>query len=157
MPVLSPRLSSLWEVGLVTPIPAELARPLIDSLVNEVVVHDQAIDDVVPREPIGCREAIELALRRIGEVDVSTRWTDAEMYGRTPADPMPTDPEWAGATMLTDRLVIPATQRSSARVRVGATRLSSATRCGYCEACWIAVGGVGMRRGRRHPTDLRVG
>ena len=37
VPVLSPRLSSLW-VGLVTPIPTDLARPLIDSLVNEVVV-----------------------------------------------------------------------------------------------------------------------
>ena len=63
VPVLSPRLSSLW-VGLVTPIPADLARPLIDSLVNEVVVHDHAIDEVVPHHPIGCREAIELALRR---------------------------------------------------------------------------------------------
>ena len=72
VPVLSPRLSSLW-VGLVTPIPAELARPLIDSLVNEVVVQDHAIDDVVRREPIGCRKAIELAPRRIGEVEVSTR------------------------------------------------------------------------------------
>ncbi len=87
-------------VGLVTPNPAELARPLIDSLVNEVVVHDHTIHDVVSREPIGCREAIELALRRIGEVDVSTRWTDAEMYGRTPADPMrmPTDPETRSAS-----------------------------------------------------------
>ena len=105
VPVLSPRLSSLW-VGLVTPIPADLARPLIDSLVNEVVVHDHAIDEVVPHHPIGCREAIELALRRVGDVDVSTRWTDAELYGRTPADPMPTDPDWAGATVLSDRQVV---------------------------------------------------
>ncbi|MBK5287145.1 MAG: NAD(P)H-binding protein, partial [Acidimicrobiia bacterium] len=42
VPVLSPKLSSLW-VGLVTPIPADLARPLIDSLVNEVVVVDPSI------------------------------------------------------------------------------------------------------------------
>ena len=162
VPVLSPRLSSLW-VGLVTPIPAELARPLIDSLVNEVVVHDHAIDDVVPREPIGCREAIELALRRIGEVDVSTRWTDAEMYGRTPADPMPTDPEWAGATMLTDRQVVHTNATPDALFRevcaLGGDR-------GWLvgNSLWVlrglldrTVGGVGMRRGRRHPTDLRVG
>jgi hypothetical protein len=74
VPVLSPRLSSLW-VGLVTPIPANLARPLIDSL----VVSDHAIDEVVAHQPIGCREAIEVALRRVGALDVSTRWTDAEL------------------------------------------------------------------------------
>jgi len=105
VPVLSPRLSSLW-VGLVTPIPADLARPLIDSLVNEVVVRDHAIDRVVPHYPIGCRDAIALALQRVGELDVSTRWTDAELYGRSPADPIPTDPGWAGATVLVDRQVV---------------------------------------------------
>ena len=51
VPVLSPRLSSLW-VGLVTPVPANLARPLIDSLVNEVVVRDDTIRSIVPFTPI---------------------------------------------------------------------------------------------------------
>ena len=126
VPVLSPRLSSLW-VGLVTPIPAGLARPLIDSLVNEVVVHDRAIDQVVPHQPIGCREAIELALRRAGEVDVSTRWTDAELYGRTPADPMPADPDWAGATIFTDRQsFLPTRPRTCCFVR---------------SARWVAIAG----------------
>jgi uncharacterized protein YbjT (DUF2867 family) len=36
VPILTPRLSSLW-VGLVTPVPANLARPLVESLRNEVV------------------------------------------------------------------------------------------------------------------------
>lgn len=162
VPVLSPRLSSLW-VGLVTPIPAQLARPLIDSLVNEVVVHDHAIDDVVPCEPIGCREAIELAVRRIGEVDVSTRWTDAEMYGRTPADPMPSDPEWAGATMLTDRRVVHTNATPGALFRevcaLGGDRGWLVGNSLWVLRGWLdrIVGGVGMRRGRRHPTDLRVG
>ena len=86
VPVLSPRLSSLW-VGLVTPLPASLARPLVDSLVNEVVVHDHSIDDVVPHEPISCEAAIREALRRVGELDVPTRWTDAQLLGCSPADP----------------------------------------------------------------------
>ncbi len=116
VPVLSPRLSSLW-VGLVTPIPADLARPLIDSLVNEVVVHSHAIDKVVPHHPIGCREAIELALRRVGDLEVSTHWTDAELYGRTPADPISTDPDWAGATILTDRQVVHTNATSEALYR----------------------------------------
>ncbi len=162
VPVLSPRLSSLW-VGLVTPIPAELARPLIDSLVNEVVVRDHAIDEVVPREPISSREAVELALRRIGTVGVSTRWTDAEMSGRTPADPMPTDTEWAGARMLIDRRVVHTC--ASPDALFGAVCALGGDG-GWLVGNWLwalrgwmdrAVGGVGMRRGRRHPTDLRAG
>jgi len=162
VPVLSPRLSSLW-VGLVTPIPTDLARPLIDSLVNEVVVNDHTIDRVVPHEPIGCREAIELALRRIGDVDVSTRWTDAELYGRTPADPMPADPDWAGATILADVQTIHTNATRDVLYRevcgLGGDR-------GWLVGNWLwtvrggidrIVGGVGMRRGRRHPTELRVG
>ena len=162
LPVLSPRLSSLW-VGLVTPIPADLARPLIDSLVNEVVVHDHTIESVVPHRPIGCRAAIDLALRRVGELDVYTSWTDAELYGRTPADPVPADPDWAGATVLTDRQVVDTSASPDAVFHavggLGGDR-------GWLVGGWLwsvrgwmdlVVGGVGMRRGRRHATELRVG
>ena len=41
VPLLTPRLSSYW-VHLVTPIPASIARPLIDGLRNEVIVRDDA-------------------------------------------------------------------------------------------------------------------
>jgi uncharacterized protein YbjT (DUF2867 family) len=162
VPVLSPRLSSLW-VGLVTPIPADLARPLIDSLANEVVVHDHAIDAVVPHRPIGCRDAIDLALRRVGELEVYTSWTDAELYGRTPADPVPADPDWAGATVLTDRQVVE-TDASPELVFREVSALGGDR--GWLVGGWlwavrgwmdILGGGVGMRRGRRHATELRVG
>ena len=64
VPVLTPRLSSLW-VGLVTPLPADLARPLVESLINEVVVTrppDRA--SVVDQPPISFRRAVELGLQR---------------------------------------------------------------------------------------------
>jgi hypothetical protein len=162
VPVLSPRLSSLW-IGLVTPLPTDLARPLVDSLVNEVVVRDRSIDDVVDHHPIGCREAIELALRRVGELDVVTRWTDAELFGRSPADPMPTDPDWSGATVLVDRQVVETTATPTALYGV-INALGGEQ--GWLVGGWLwairgwldlLVGGVGMRRGRRHPTELRVG
>ncbi len=162
VPVLSPRLSSLW-VGLVTPLPADIARPLIDSLVNEVVVRDHSIDTVVPHHPIGCREAIELALQRVGELDVSTHWTDAELYGRSPADPIPTDPAWAGATVLVDRQIVRTT--ASPEALFGVISALGGER-GWLVGNWLWIirgwldlfaGGVGMRRGRRHPSELRVG
>ena len=162
VPVLSPSLSSRW-VGLVTPLPADLARPLIDSLVNEVVVRDHAIDAVVPRQPLPYRDAVDMALRRVRDLRVQTTWADAELRGRSPADPLPADPEWAGGTMLSD-VQTAHSPRSPDSV--------FATICGIGgERGWFAgdflwttrgvldrlVGGVGMRRGRRHPDELRIG
>jgi hypothetical protein len=62
VPVLTPRLSSYW-INLVTPVSAELARPLVDGLKNEMICHDQAILDLIPIERTPIREAIRLALQ----------------------------------------------------------------------------------------------
>lgn len=162
VPVLSPRLSSLW-VGLVTPIPPSLARPLIDSLVNEVVVAQPTIEQIVDHQPIDCRRAIQLALRRVEELEVSTHWTDAELHGRSPADSMPTDPTWSGGTMLTDEQTIHTSASADALYRVvcslGGDRGWPAGQWMWTIRGWLdrAVGGVGLRRGRRDPDELRVG
>jgi len=162
VPVLTPGLSSLW-VGLVTPVPADLARPLIDSLVNEVVVRDDAIRRIVPIEPIGARESIRRALARVRDLDVSTRWTDAELFGRDPADPMPNDPSWSGGVVFVDHQTVEADVDADA-VFAEVARLGGER--GWLVGNWLwsirglldlVFGGVGMRRGSRHPTDLRVG
>ena len=62
VPVLTPRLSSYW-VNLVTPLPASIARPLIDGLRNEVVVQDRSASDAFPDiHPMGYREAVRESL-----------------------------------------------------------------------------------------------
>jgi uncharacterized protein YbjT (DUF2867 family) len=61
VPVLTPRLSSYW-INLVTPVSAELARPLVDGLKNEMICHDQTILDLISFERTPIREAIRLAL-----------------------------------------------------------------------------------------------
>jgi uncharacterized protein YbjT (DUF2867 family) len=62
VPVLTPRLSSYW-VNLVTPLPASIARPLIDGLRNEVVVKDGSSRDAFPEvQPMGYRAAVRDAL-----------------------------------------------------------------------------------------------
>ena len=62
VPLLSPRLSALW-LGLVTDVDRQAGRSLVDSMTNEVVVHDPAIRKVVPFEPMGYDEAVRQALR----------------------------------------------------------------------------------------------
>jgi uncharacterized protein YbjT (DUF2867 family) len=54
VPILSPRLSSLW-IGLVTPVDPGVARPLIEGLATETVVTDSAgmaLLPAVPRTPL---------------------------------------------------------------------------------------------------------
>jgi uncharacterized protein YbjT (DUF2867 family) len=166
VPVLTPRLSSLW-VGLVTPLPTGLARPLVDSLVNEVVVHDRAIEQLVPHDALPLTEALQLALTRIKDLDVATTWASAGRIGAGPLsgpeDPQPDDPTWAGGTVLTDerrvRSAAPIPALFTAVCALGGER-------GYHSArlLWEVrgvvdklVGGIGLRRGRRHPTELSVG
>jgi uncharacterized protein YbjT (DUF2867 family) len=60
VPLLTPGLSSLW-IGLVTPVDAGVARPLIESLASETVVTDPEPARVFDVAPMGCREALELA------------------------------------------------------------------------------------------------
>ena len=162
VPVLTPSLSSLW-VGLVTPIPAGLARPLVESLLNEVVVRDHTIESLLPRPLLSVRDAIGLALKQEHELDVPTTWAGAELYGASPADPLPTDPEWSGGTVLCDTREVHVD--ASAR-DVWATVTSIGGRTGWYAfpLAWAVrglidrlLGGPGMRRGRRHPDELRVG
>ncbi len=162
VPVLTPRLSSYW-VGLVTPLPVGLARPLIDSLENEVVVHDDAITTIVPRELLPLRRAIELALARTRDVEVTTSWAEAELVGRGPADPVPSDPDWSGGIVLDDTQTVHSSA-SLADVYANVCSIGGARGWLVAEPLWEVrgladrmLGGPGMRRGRRHPTQLRVG
>ena len=103
VPVLTPSLSSHW-VGLVTPVPASLARPLVDSLRHEVVCKEHDIAEYVPDPPEGLVDfngAVELALKRVREYDVATAWHSADLPG-APSDPLPTDPDWAGGSLYVD-------------------------------------------------------
>jgi hypothetical protein len=98
LPFLTPTIASLW-VGLVTPIPAGLARPLVESLHCDAVVNDHDIDAVIPPPPgglTGYRDAVSLALLRVAQGRVETTWAGASPSG-SPSEPLPSDPQWAGA------------------------------------------------------------
>ena len=169
LPVLTPRLSSLW-VGLVTPLPRSLARPLVDSLVNEVVVNDDEITHLLPGPLFTYRDAVRRALGRMASNSVSTSWSGAELVsssglgtGHGVAAPMPTDPGWSGGTVLADRRTH-TFDASPADAYAVITAIGG--RNGWFSSEWLwrirgladkVVGGPGMRRGRRDPIHLRVG
>lgn len=171
VPVLTPRLSSLW-IGLVTPLPAGLARPLVESLRTEVVVDPARAGVLDGAAPLSFREAVGLALHRVQDLEVATTWASAELRrvrgpGSLPprdqhADPHPDDPDWSGGTMLVDRRS--ATTPLPPDELFGAVRGVGGERGYAAHVLWeirglldAAVGGIGMRRGRRHPDELSVG
>ncbi len=184
--VLSPKLSSHW-VGLVTPLPTGLAKPLVASLVNEVVADTSVVDELLPRECLSFDTAVGLALRRVRDLEVPSSWADAELLRpglvarreTTPrqraraalghgeadvqAEPQPHDPEWAGGTLLSDERVAiseaPVEDLFAQVCSIGGDR-------GWpvADLLWevrgfadTVIGGIGTRRGRRHPTALAVG
>jgi len=164
VPMLSPGLSSHW-VGLVTPVPASLARPLTESLRHEVVCHEHDIARYVPDppgHPIGFDEAVRLALRRVRDAQVATRWSSASVPG-APSDPLPTDPDWAGGSLYTDAREIDVDAPRAALWRViegiGGENGWYSFPLAWALRGWLdrLVGGVGLRRGRRDAARLRVG
>ena len=165
IPVLTPGLSSLW-IGLVTPVPTALARPLVGSLISEVVADPaKSINDVIPPPPEGLTDvatAINLALSKITDHGVETRWSDATAP-TAPWQKAQGDPEWAGESVLRDRREaltdIPIEKIWRQIEGIGGDH-------GWfgSDFLWWGrgvldrfIGGVGLRRGRRDPDYLRVG
>jgi hypothetical protein len=101
LPFLTPTIASLW-VGTVTPIPPGLARPLIESLECDAVMGNFDIDTIIEPPPAGLtgyRRAVALALNRAthGYPDATWDSLQSEM-----AEPLPSDPDWAGEIVYTD-------------------------------------------------------
>jgi uncharacterized protein YbjT (DUF2867 family) len=162
--VLTPSLSSHW-VGLVTPVPGGLARPLVESLRHDVVAAEHDIARYVPDPPgglTGFDEAVRLALRRIQDRDVATRWTSASLPG-APSDPLPTDPNWAGGSLYEDVREEPTGAPPGALWKIiegiGGQHGWYSWPLAWQARGWLdrTIGGPGMRRGRRDPDHLRTG
>jgi uncharacterized protein YbjT (DUF2867 family) len=164
VPVLTPALSSYW-VGFVTPVPATLARPLVESLRTEVVCREHDIADYVPDPPDGLirfERAVGLALSRVREATVATRWSESEWPGAA-SDSLRTDPNWAGGSLYTDERTreVAAPRDATWRVveGIGGDNGWYSFPLAWAVRGWLdrLVGGVGLRRGRRDPKRLRVG
>jgi len=165
VPVLTPKLSSLW-IGLVTPVPTSLARPLVESLISEVVADPKkSVDSIIPKPAEGLlsiETAISLALSRVAESDVVTRWSDAS-FPTAPWQKAQGDPDWAGEMVLRDRREV-FTDVPAAAIWQVIESIGGNNGWHGSDFLWYVrglidrgFGGVGLRRGRRDPNTLHVG
>ncbi len=160
VPVLSPRLSSYW-VHWVTPVPASIARPLIEGLRSEVIVRDDTARRLFADiHPMGYRQALEKALETLRTGEVETSWCDAVTTSSGVGAPV---------CLINDQGMIVERRERQARAPAAAVYRVFAGLGG--ERGWPSlaftwrirgaadrlVGGVGVRRGRRDPDELRVG
>lgn len=164
LPVLTPWLASQW-VNLVTPIPRNLAIPIIASLQYDCVMHESDIDEYIPRPAgglTGYRRAVRLALCRMRDGDVETSWRNSSIEGAS-SNPLPSDPDWAGHVVYTDLREKTTTAAPEALWRV-IESIGGENGWYSFPLAWAVrglldklVGGVGLRRGRRNPDHLHAG
>ncbi len=156
VPVLAPRLAALW-VGLVTPIPNTLAVPLIQGVVHPVLADTTLAErDFHEIHPLAYKDAVARAIDDTERRAVTTRWSGA--LGSTPA-----------VTMSLEQGLIREIRTCRAKTspeNVFAEVASLGGERGWAAWNWAwrvrglldrLVGGPGLRRGRRHPTELLVG
>ena len=160
VPVLTPRLSSHW-VHWMTPIPANIARPLIDGLQNEVIVRDDLAVEIFPDiELFDYKTSVRRALARLEASQIESSWSDALVSSQ---GDRPTVELKNTEGMIIERR-IQLTSASQEDVYKSFTSLGGERGWLYMNWIWQVrgiidrlVGGVGFRRGRRSPTDLRAG
>ena len=161
VPMLTPTLSAYW-IHHISPVPHSIALPLTEGLSSNAVCSDKRILSIVPQKLLSPREAIRTALDKITQEQVDTCWADAgEII--TPEWAHCGDADWAGGTIM----------QCGYRVRIKATpdevwlpvsRIGGNTGWYYADSLWWLrglmdrwFGGFGLRRGRRHSTELQVG
>ena len=158
VPVLTPYLSSLW-LGLITPLYARIGRQLIESIVHSTIVQDFSAKEVFNVNPVGIEVAIQQALCNEDKEFAETRWSDA--LSSTGEQKSGFGIKF-GSRMLDSRVA--EVNASAKKAFVPIQRIGGATgwyswNFLWCLRGWLdlLVGGIGMRRGRSHPTELAIG
>lgn len=155
VPVLTPRLSSYW-LWLVTSVPTNLARALIEGLAHDLIADDRALRHLVPQRLLTFREAARAALDAERRLEVVGRWVEGSMMHRR------WNPRYSFYAKRSG-----ATADSPASVEALWREVLTVGRDGdffYGRDLWLLrrladwlLIGPALRRPRRHPTELRVG
>ncbi|MBD3385282.1 DUF2867 domain-containing protein [candidate division KSB1 bacterium] len=152
VPVLTPHLSAYW-LNLMTTVPMSLAFSLVEGLRNDTICHDHRIRKWIPRNLIPFQEAVRRALN---QKLPDSRWTEASGESKELLS------EKDRHFFKDERLVH--TDVRSEKLFGIIQRIGGENGWYYASRVWRLrgfldrlIGGVGMRRGRRHPVQLRAG
>ncbi len=169
--IISPRILATSSMGKrlgfflarrVLPVPPDISAPLLEGAENEAIARENSIRELIPQKLMTCYEVISRAIKKDSLQIVETRWTDA-------GDINP--PEWAhrgdapyaGGTLLQSgfRVWLKALPEE---IWPAIRKIGGNNGYYYGDILWkirgwmdTLAGGVGLRRGRRHPEYLQVG
>lgn len=153
--VLTPRLSSYW-LRLVTSVPTNIARALIDGLSQDVIVRDSRLHELIPQRLLDFRESAKAALDADRQHAVPARWVENAVARKRFKSEYAFYPKQSGARFDTE-----ATSASLFGV-IG--RIGHHGDFYYANSLWFlrrvadwVIGGPSFRRPRRHPENLRIG
>ncbi len=164
-PLRTNKLGKKWGifiVQLVLPVPPSISKPLLEGSSIEVIAKDTGIREIIPQDLMTCKEAIRRAVQKDSQKIVETKWTDAGEL-KPPEWMQKGDAQYAGGTLL----------RGGFKIRLDArpediwpiiSQVGGKNGWYYGDFLWQVrgwmdsiAGGVGLRRGRRHPENLLVG
>ncbi len=159
-PIYAPLLSAYW-VHMVTPIHWRVVLPLIEGLNAKLIVRERAARQLFPEiELLDFESALRSALGRIQRDNVETSWADALVTSAGDDQPYRFSVE-EGMFIERRRTLVNVTPEYVFRSFAG---IGGARGWLYMDWAWAirgwmdkAIGGVGIRRGRRHPDELRPG
>jgi len=155
LPIFTPRLSSYW-LKLVTAVPTNIARAMIDGLERDVTVNDEEIRKLVPLQLKNFKQAVAAALDAEQSNNVCAHWAEGSIVCRN------FHPEYAYYAKKAGAEV--STCASSSALWRQVTAFGGDEGYYYAESLWFLrrlinwfAGGPSFSRRRRHPTDVRVG
>ncbi|MGK7389727.1 MAG: SDR family oxidoreductase [Candidatus Cyclobacteriaceae bacterium M2_1C_046] len=161
VPLLTTRLSSLW-LYFFTSTSYTLARNLVDSMVHDVVAKDKSILKVVPLKLYSYEESLEMAFSRINQKNIVSSWTDAVHNRRLDQNFLDNIevPSYGCMKDIQEALI----KDNKEEVIDNLWHIGGNRGWYYGNIMWQVrgvidkiFGGVGLRRGRRSPDELKTG
>lgn len=161
VPFFSPQISAHW-LYLVTAASFPLARSLVQSLINETICHDNRLRKLIPLEVLTYQEAIDKAFVQIAQNKVPSSWFNSLASGKL-------DPAFLQSVqvpahgVLSDHQTVPLTVDRKDALRsvwsLGGSKGWPSMNWAWKLRGWMdrLLGGTGLRRGRRHPSELNAG
>lgn len=160
VPVLTPRLSSYW-LFFVTATSFKLARALVNSMTIEVICSNNQLQTILKNTPLTYKEALEVAFKKIESNSIISSWKDAMVSSRGKGS-LTSFIEVPTHGCFVDRQERKVTNREACLTKIW--KIGGNTGWYYGNSLWRIrgffdklAGGVGLRRGRTHPTQINTG